>query len=152
MIEINNYYNSTGRILPKGAEYIHDTAKYFGVEMSEAYYLSGSVANNILEKALEYDYTKREFVGNIFSFFLRDLLRDKSTYGDTTFRKYCEDAIYRTKSFISRDYFRAYSNNPINNSDYFLIIDPSEGQVELRKENITASSQNSINETLYKDL
>lgn len=148
MIEINNYYNSIGRILPKGAEYIQDTANYLGIEMSEAYYLSKSVANNILEKALEYDYTKRKFVGAIFSILLRDNFIYK---GDTSFRKYCEDAICFTKSFISRDYFSVDSNDPIHNSDYLLIIDPSEEQV-LRKENITTSSQNSINETLYKDL
>lgn len=173
MIDLSNHYY-------KGATFVQEVAAYFDIsnEMPEAYHMSLSEAQNILETGLKYESSKQRFVCELLNY----LLRDDKFKTDGVFKAHCRYAKSITSNFINYD-FSVNARNPM--PDYVSIdsskskkksntipsnienIDLESLKEELRKElkefvrkeiseelrkGIKNIMHNNLNETLYKDL
>lgn len=114
MIELNNRYD-----LPKGGEFIQNTANYLGVHktMSKVNHMSLSEAQDILKDDSINNFPKHSFINDLFSYFLRNEKLNTNSQ-----KKQFKDAT----SIIGKKFHFSYgqtTSNPLTNSRYRLIKD-----------------------------
>ena len=114
MVELNNRYN-----LPKGVEFIQDTANYLGVHkaMSKVNHMPLSEAQDILKEDSINNFSKHCFINDLFSYYLRN-----EELGTNAQKRQFIDAI----SIIGKKFHFSYgqtTSNPLTSSHYRLIKD-----------------------------